>query len=81
MLYTKESILGLGRIFMTEDRKEVRAELIDSDDLGSIRCLQKKQLPITITQFEEFLQILEKSGIKYKDPGFVAKKIGQPNTP
>jgi hypothetical protein len=78
MLYTQDSILRIGAIRMMENRQEIRLGLVDSDDLGTIRCLSSTQ--ITITKFEELVQILELSGFKFKDAGPVRKTIGRANT-
>lgn len=76
MLYTKESILGLGEVQMTESRNEINITLVDSDDLGSIRCLSKNKGIINVTAYEQLVKILNESGIKLKEPGSVVKTIG-----
>lgn len=76
MLYTKDGILGLGTVQMNESRTEIRVALVDSDDLGSIRCISKNKSQIQINTLEELTKALELSGLKYKEPAAIMKKIG-----
>ena len=80
MLYTKDGILGIGAVQMLESRNEIRITLVDSDDLGSIRCMTKNKAQIPIYTLEDLMKALDLSGLKFKDPGYVVKTIGAPRS-
>jgi hypothetical protein len=77
MLYTKDGILTITAAELLENRMEIRMTLVDSEDLGSIRCLSKDKSEIKLNSFVDIKNFLESSGLKYIEPAPIVKSIGK----
>lgn len=77
LYHTKNEIIQVGRIQMTENRVDIMIELLDADDLGSILCRSKNNSATNIENLDGLIKALEDSGIKFKDPGYLSKKLNR----
>ncbi len=77
LYHTKDEIIQIGRIKMSDNRVDIMIELLNADDLGSILCRTKNNSASSIEALDGLIKVLEDSGIKFKDPGYLSKKINR----